>query len=142
MIKGLMVVLVSLFLSLSSVFALEVSEREKEIYFEYEESVFHFGQGATDEEYNEEKLKVRNKYGITIEEFDVIYSKMFSREPSERDLEIYNDWSDKLDTFPDGATSEELKKMFIDVGEKYGIPPFMVREIYMRVFLYKYMHMD
>lgn len=115
----------------------EFTDRELEIYYKYYEKILSPDSNATIEEQDKAKQEIVSECGITVKEFDNISYRKWNTEPTAQDWEIYNKIDERLDALPEHSkeTSAEIDR---EIANEYGMPVFMVKEISLRLFYYKY----
>ena len=73
--------------------------------------------------------QVASKYNIAQSEVKRIDGKGINLEPSEQDYQIYGELVKRLNAMPKGSTTDDAKRIHIEIANQYGISLARLHEI-------------
>ena len=88
-------------------YAQELTEKERAISYEYYDV--------------DDKQKLSEKYGISVDAIEKIHSRWFSQKPNDQEKIIYTDYTARLANLPKPRKDEDLQKLHKDLADKYGM---------------------
>ncbi|MFC1643742.1 hypothetical protein ACFL5C_00245 [Candidatus Omnitrophota bacterium] len=127
----LMVVLAGLLLSASTCFAQELTDWEREVYYDYLEE-YYTSPFPRDEVYIDEVIASR--HGISVDRLVDILDKGIDREPTQREWGIHEELWDQLAALGNNVSVDDYTRVYQRVAGKYGITLRQLYEIEYRTF--------
>ncbi|MFC1576344.1 hypothetical protein ACFL3J_01590 [Candidatus Omnitrophota bacterium] len=128
------IILVSAFLCVTISYSQEFTQRETQIYYDLVTE-----QGTVEEvdlsgEQRVERFKkidadIASKYNISARELSEIENKAFYRKLTEKEMAIAAERNKRVDALTDNYTDKDYATLLKEVGDKYGVSPYVVEEI-------------
>jgi hypothetical protein len=132
---GLLFPLAFLFFTACS-YGQTLNERERGIYLDIVErwhEMLYTKSGnsrPSEEEIQAIWRDVANKYNISFDEVKNIDNKALTEaNPTDEDYKIYDDLWAALDSMPQGATTDDTRRIHSEIANKYGISLYKLHEI-------------
>ena len=117
--------LIGLTLLTSIVYAQQLTDWEREVYYALIERTYVVSSDMSDAA----AIEFANSYGISIDGLQSIVSKALEQEPTKREWEIYNELWDETDGLSEDIDRAEYDRIYREIANKYDISIVELHEI-------------
>ena len=135
----LTIVLISAFSCITVSYSQEFTQKETQIYYELvtesgavEEVKLTPSQRG--ERFKKIHADIASKYNISTRELSELEGNAFHRKLTKKETAIAVERKRRTDAFADNYTDKDYANILKEVGNKYGVSPYVVAEIYSRYY--------